>query len=124
MLDDLSQFIGTTNYYRWSGLFRKCVLTDGTQYVAEEAGAYWLMDAIAIHQPAVMKHRDDRLHSLQFWHLKVEPDHSAVLACRADSGCEPAVTQQIEFTDFCLPEITIWVAVDDERTVLMLPNEY
>jgi hypothetical protein len=123
MLDNLSQFTGTTNYYRWSPLFRRAVLTDGTQYVAEEAGAYWLMDAIASHQPAVMAHHDDRLHSLQFWHLKVEPDHSAVLTCRADSGCEPAVTQQIEFTDFCLSEITIWVAVTD-RVVLMLPSEY
>ena len=41
---DLSQFIGTENYYRhWTG---HGVYTDGVKYLAEKAGAYWLIDAI------------------------------------------------------------------------------
>ena len=40
----LTQFIGTTRYYRIS---RKHLLTDGTKYLAEEAECFWMMDAIA-----------------------------------------------------------------------------
>ena len=44
LLDNLAQFTGTERYYR---INRKCVLTDGAKYLAETAGAYWLMDAAA-----------------------------------------------------------------------------
>jgi hypothetical protein len=40
----LTQFTGTEHYYR---LNRKCVLTDGTKYLAETAEAYWLLDVAA-----------------------------------------------------------------------------
>ena len=42
----LALFTGTQHYYR---LARKHLLTDGTKYLADAAGAYWLMDAIASH---------------------------------------------------------------------------
>jgi len=45
---DLSQFYGSENLYRWNFL-TKSVLTDGTKYLAEVAGAYWLFDAIDSH---------------------------------------------------------------------------
>ena len=35
----LSQFKGTERYYR---LNRRCLITDGAKYLADEAGAYWL----------------------------------------------------------------------------------
>lgn len=40
----LAQFTATERYYR---LNRLCLLTDGTKYLAECAGAFWLMDAAA-----------------------------------------------------------------------------
>ena len=43
-LSQLSLFTGTEHYYR---INRKCLLTDGTKYLAEGAGAFWLMDAAA-----------------------------------------------------------------------------
>ena len=43
---ELTQFIGTTGYYRIS---RRHLLTDGTKYLAEEAECFWMMDAIASH---------------------------------------------------------------------------
>lgn len=122
-LRDLDQFCGTTEYHRWSALFRNCVLTDGTHYLCEHAGCYWLADAIASHQPTLRRHKDTRLYELQFWTLKVAADHSATLICQADSGEPPAVQQNIEFTDFPLAEQRIWVAVD-KSVVLMLPSEY
>ena len=42
----LTQFIGTTGYFRIS---RRHLLTDGTKYLAEEAECFWMMDAIASH---------------------------------------------------------------------------
>ncbi|MCX7258955.1 MAG: hypothetical protein NTU46_01225 [Burkholderiales bacterium] len=36
----LTQFIGTTAYYRIS---RRHLLTDGTKYLAEEAECFWMM---------------------------------------------------------------------------------
>jgi hypothetical protein len=124
MLENLDQFCGTTEYYRWSSLFPRAVLTDGTHYVAEKAGAYWLMDAIASHQPAIKRHPDARLRDIQFWRLRVSEDKSAVLTCVADDGCKPAVEQAIEFTDFPLPEIRLYVTLDEEQIVIMLPSEY
>ena len=44
----LALFTGTQQYYQ---LNRHVVLTDGTRYLADEAGAYWLMDAIASYLP-------------------------------------------------------------------------
>ena len=95
------------------------VLTDGAKFVADNggtSGAYWLMDAIASHQPKALK--DERLREIQFWKLTVtEKDgrKSAVLTCRADSGEKPAITQRIEYTDFDLPEIDLWVGPVDEK---------
>ena len=39
--DQLGQFTGTEQWYR-SGM--NCVLTDGTKFVADSLGAYWLFD--------------------------------------------------------------------------------
>ena len=44
----LAHFIGTEHYYR---LTPSAVLTDGTKYLAEGAGAFWLMDAVASYLP-------------------------------------------------------------------------
>jgi len=46
---DLRQFTGTENYYRHA-LNRHILFTDGCKYVADEGGAYWLLDLIACAQ--------------------------------------------------------------------------
>ncbi len=48
---DLGQFTGTTGYYR---ITRKHLLTDGTKYLADAVGAYWLMDAAASHLDEIL----------------------------------------------------------------------
>jgi hypothetical protein len=105
------------------------VLTDGAKFVAENGGAhgaFWLMDAIASHQPKALK--NEMLRDIQFWTLEVtEKDgrKSAVLTCRVDSGENPFITQKIEYTDFDLPKIDLWVEPLDENTyVILLPNEH
>ena len=72
--------------------------------------------------------KDERLREFQFWKLTVtdkDGRKSAVLTCRADKGEKPAITQRIEYTDFDLPEIDLWVGpMDEKHFVIMLPSEY
>lgn len=47
---DLDQFTGSENWHRhWCN--RHVTYTDGAKYLADNAGAYWLLDEIAIIQP-------------------------------------------------------------------------
>lgn len=122
LLSDLGQFIGTEEYYRYP--FGLALLTEGVKYLADAAECHWLLDAIASYQPELITHSDRRLHDIQFWTLKVNADHSAVLTCQADSGEPPAIRQRIGYTNFPLSEIQIWVAGDANGKVAMLPSEY
>ena len=122
----LGQFTGTESYLRHKPFGgRGLVLTDGARFVAEKAGAWWLMDAILSYQPQCK--RDPMLRDMQFWKLKVGEDREAVLTCERDEG-DIAITQVIPATDFPLGEIKLWVelgSVDMENPdyVLMLPSE-
>ena len=59
------------------------------------------------------------LQRIQFWDLKVFDDNSATLTCLRDEN-DPAVTQQIKFTNFPLKNIRFYLS----DNVLMLPSEY
>ena len=124
--NSLAMFTGTEEWTRWSRLFPNMVMTDGVKYVAEHGGvngAYWLMDAIASYQPKLLK-QSASLRDMQIWTLKVA-NGAAVLTCQADSGLPAVVTQNIEYTDFDLDEIIIWVMPMDEKMyTLLLPSEY
>ncbi len=124
---DLQQFTGDLERYRHS-FNRRVIYTPGVQYLAEQAEAYWLIDAIASSfGSAPMRTataRDERLQSLQFWRLDVHADGTATLTARADSGVAPCITQQIPFTDFPLTEIDIWAGFDGEHWTLYLPSEH
>lgn len=120
--NELAQFYGTEKYYRhWT---RKLVWTDGIQYLQDGAG--WLLDAIASYQGEKSLSKDG-LEDFQLWELKVK-DSKAVLTCRADSD-EPAVVEQlIEYTDFPMEYIKIYVergSLDgkNECMIAMLPSE-
>ena len=118
----LAQFTGTTQFFRyWAGI---SFFTDGVKYLADEARCYWLLDAIGSYQAELAKNPDERLHELQFWTLTVNPDKSAVLTCIADKGEPPAVRQEIEWTDFPLPEIHIWLGFEGDKTIAYLPSEH
>ena len=115
---DLSNFYGTEHWYRhWTGLL---VYTDGIHYLVEH-GAAWLVDAVASYQTEP-KLNKGMLADFQIWELKVK-DSKAVLTCRADSGKKPVVTQEIEYTDFPLSEIKLYVENGGDAKVLMLPSE-
>jgi hypothetical protein len=112
--DDLCQFTGTENWYRHP-LVRSVTYTDGAQYVAERGGAYWLLDIIATMQ----LEKAIRVESFQVWKLAVKPDRSGTVTCEDGNGNE-VYRQELEFTDFPLPEITFYFT----DNVILLPTEY
>ena len=92
---------------------RKITYTEGVQYLAEKAGAYWLIDKVATLQ---LK-KKIRAEEFQVWKLKVAGS-KASLVCE-DGNDNVVYREKIEFTDFPLDEITLWF----ENNVIMLPSE-
>jgi hypothetical protein len=110
---DLSQFTGTENYYSNAPLF-KSPNTDGVQYVAIEMGAFWLKDACLSHaeyNPKCMKQG--------FLTFKLTRKGEGASLVIQDGNYNTLDTQEIEYTDFPLPEIELWY----ENGVLYLPSE-
>ena len=114
LIDLLAHCVGGDEYYRYSlGM----LYTDGVKELADHAECYWLLDAIAVHQPKLRQ--NPRLRDFQLWllvvgneHELIKPKHSAVLTCWEDTpvlGVKPAVSQEIEYTDFPLPEMKLYV---------------
>ncbi len=113
----IGQFTGSqTLTEHWT---RKVKYTEGVEYLAESAGAYWLIDVVASYQghtPALK-----RCDGFQVWVLDVDLENATgVVTCIPDTDCPPVVTQAIEYTDFPLASIKLWLVGD----VLMLPTEY
>ena len=126
LLQNLQHFCGSEQYYKhWLGL----CYTDGIKYLAENAQCFWLIDAIASHQPTANKNQ--RLREFQLWFLHVGNAHefikpkagnAAVLTCWEDTPkaeSKPVIIQQIPFTDFPLKEIKLYL----KEKILLLPDE-
>lgn len=112
---DLSGFHGTEGYTRWSALFPSFLLTDGCKYVAEEAGAYWLMDLIASH----VQNRNDN-----FSHVKLVRVGEGAEVSFDDGNGKIWASQRVEWTDFPLEKINLYVVDSEKYRVIMLPSEY
>lgn len=114
----LKEFRGTSQYHKH--LFpgkSPILLTDGCEFVRESCKAHWLFDAILSYQ------LDQRLKnvSFQIWELRQQmKDLSWLLSCQEDSGKKPVISQRIEFSDFPIESIKIWVI----QGVALLPSEY
>ena len=115
---NLSEFHGTSEYHKH--LFpgkSPILLTDGCKYVREVCKAYWLFDAILSYQ------QDKILKGINFqiWELtQLRKDLTWLLTCREDTGRKPIISQLIEYSDFPIDNIKIWV-IDK---VAILPSEY
>ena len=114
LLEELKQFTGSETIYRHP-LFRKYVYTEGVQFLAEKAGAHWLIDYIFSNQ------MDEKItvEGFQTWNIKVKDDNSATI--RVEDGNYNLVKEfQLEFTDFPLKEYTLWFS----NNTLLLPGEW
>ena len=113
--DELRQFTGSEQWYR-HGLARNILFTDGAKYVADQGGAYWLLDEIALAQ------RGDRrvaAEEFQVWRLRVKADRTATLTCKDGNG-NVVSRKAIPFTDFPLDKIELWFA----NNTIYLPSEH
>ena len=91
--------------------FTGVTYTPGVKDLAEEKGAYWLIDAISSHvvaNPDFLKQRrkDQRFADMQIWILK-ENGGDVQLIAVSDTGEEeknPPVSQEIGYSDFDFDE--------------------
>jgi hypothetical protein len=109
----MSQFHGSQYWYRhWvTGI----TFTDGAKYVADAAGAYWLLDEIALAQRYI---KTVAAEEFQAWKLTVKPDSTAILSCE-DGNDKVVFNKAIKFTDFPPEGVTLWF----ENNTIYLPSE-
>jgi len=110
----LSQFTGTEHYYR---LNRRCLFTDGAKYLADQARAYWLLDAAASYLLEL---------GTSDWFVLVRLvayKHQALLSLEDGNGCVRA-SQQNPLTVFSQSELILYACWDGDQWVLMLPSEH
>lgn len=119
--ENISEYIAQCNgfentYRHWL----RGVYSEGVKYVADQAGAFWLIDAIMSHQTAKVQAACD---GFQHWTLtKNKTGSGAKLVCTdGGRGGKPkiVVKQAIEFTDFPMQSIEFYY----ENGVLMLKAE-
>lgn len=123
---DTSHFIGTEQYYRirpWP-----IVLTEGAKYVADTAGAFWLMDKIGalIFQLNAENNPSNLGDGFFVVKLTVAEDKSAKITYEDGNGNTVSFAELIPFTDYPDPELTLYVQWGGSilRWVVMVPSEY
>jgi hypothetical protein len=112
---DLLQFTGSEQWQRHS-LLREVLYTDGAKYLAEQGGAYWLLDEIALLQTCSTRVAAEKF---QLWKLGVNADHTATLTCKDGNG-NAVYSKAIEYTDFPMAEVSLYFT----NSTILLPNEY
>jgi hypothetical protein len=120
LLSALTGFTGSDTLTR-HGLTRRILMTQGIVFLAEQAQAHWLTDLIVSHQadPRV------RAEPFQVWTLTVDVETRSAVATMTDgNGKQPITTQEISWTDFPLPEVTLWLVQEGDTWVMLLPSEY
>jgi hypothetical protein len=113
--DQLKRFTGSTQVYQHLIGDYAIMLTEGVKYLAEEGHAWWLPDLILSYQYQPLIYRE----KFQRWVLKKYADETWTINCTDGNG-KALCSQHIQYSDFPLPEITLWVV---ENTIL-LPSEY
>ena len=118
--DQLAQFTGSTSFIRHR-LLPRLILTEGATWLADHAQAHWWTDVVASyqHEPHV------GAEHFQVWRLLVDTTTHAAVVIMTDGNTDvPLVQQQIDYTDFPLDDITLWLIAQCDYLILMLPSEY
>jgi hypothetical protein len=113
---DLQQFAGGTDGYYRHAINRNVLFTDGAKYVADEGGAYWLLDEIALSQRS---EKSLIRQPFQVWKLTVNADQTGMITVE-DGNYNVLFTKPLDYTDFPAPEIILWFSND----VIYLPAEH
>jgi len=121
-MPELNGFTGTEGYHRWN-ILTSMTLTDGTKYLADEVGCYWLFDIVASVQtlPKVKEY-----NGFIIWILNVKNKEAFVSGyydCETDGSYSPrkrVYQQKISYTDF--PEGVF--EFYQEGNVILLKSEH
>jgi uncharacterized membrane protein len=89
--------------------------TAGIKFMADEAGAHWLVNEIAVAQR--LQHMTDE--QFQVWKLDVFRNNQALLTCYNEKA-STIYRKRIDYTDFPFDEVSIFCV----RAIIMLPREY
>jgi len=120
LADALDGFTGSETFSRWSAI-TPSVLTEGTKFLADQAGAYWLFDAIDSHLADKGLTEETQFTSVTL--RKGSQANDAELTLDDGNGVVFA-RQHIEYTDFPLTEIKLFAAHNGQGWTHMLPGEY
>ena len=112
---NLGHFTGSTQYAK---LYAHLFLTDGAVYLAENAGAWWLLDVFASYLLHINGNQE------AFTCLKMTVADNTAMVVIEDGNDKIIVKQHIEYTDFPLAEITLYGCWSEDVWVVMLPSEY
>jgi len=112
ILSNLAQFNGSDRFYKHQS---GTIYTEGVQYLAKSADAYWLLDLVASH----CKYNEDvKGHYFQVYDLFVKDNSAKVVI--TDGNHNILGKQEIEYTDFPLNKFVLWCV----HNTIMLPSEY
>ena len=116
--DELRQFTGTEQYYKYMG---GTLLTDGIKFLADKAGCYRLIDIICL---TLNEHKNEEF---QTYLIKVGDDKSFKIT--VEDGNENELKKHNlpmhgPYTDFPFPVFTIWACKSGHEWIVLLPSEY
>ena len=103
-------------YQHWT---KRLVFTSGIHALAEEHGAFWLIDVVASHNGHNARLRQEEF---QLWRLRLNGKGGCTVSAHRDSGEPAIVSQDIEYTDY--PENFEWYVVLGEAWTMMQKSEY
>lgn len=113
---ELRQFTGTEHWYSGKPLFPNSTYTDGIKYLADKAGAYWLIDLIFSYQHSWVKKIP-----FQLWTINVKKSGGrGIVEMRADADTPVLIRQVVGYTDFPVGDLKLYY-IDN---ILLLPSEY
>lgn len=107
----LTQFTGTEQWYRH--FISPLLYTDGVKFFAENAGAYWFVDIVAIMIAPLQ-----RVHA--FMDIKLISADGKARIVASDGNYNEVWSRDIDYTDCPEGEWEFFLTHD----VLMIPSEY
>lgn len=114
---DLDQFTGTESYHKFT--LTRDLLTDGARFVADKAGAFWLMDLIALELRGAKYHKKDHFVVVN---LKVKERAGEVTF--DDGNGNVFFRKAIDYTDFPLDTLMLYAVWNEDCWIIMVPSEY
>jgi hypothetical protein len=113
--DQLGHFTGTGYYSRF---YPRVFLTDGANFLADHAKAWWLLDVYVSY----LLHLDGDAEP--FTCLKLNVSENSAMVVIEDGNDHLIAKQHIAYTDIPLSSITLYACWNEDGWVLMLPSEY